>query len=161
MENLWFPPLFSTPPCNTAWRRNEAACKWLLIPSIKVNEVGVQLTQSSPWLRRDSFAGFDINAGYSLFFLCVFFLSVSHYAPPLPPGCLHRGKKGLSALLPHVLINFDVNSSPQDPHKLINLIFKKNKHSFTRTEFPLRGESVSQVQGKGQVLFFTRPPNIL
>lgn len=96
---LCFPAFHPTPsspgppPPTATRRRNEAAYKWRLIPSIKVNEVGVQLTQSSPWLRRDSLARFDIHAGYSLFLFLFSFLSVSHYAPPLPPGCLNRGKK--------------------------------------------------------------------
>lgn len=99
---LQFPSLLSSPPppANTPQRRNEAACKWRLIPSIKVNEVGAQLTQSSPWLRRHSSARFDINAGYSLFLFLFssFFFKLCHIMRLFYlPGASTEGKKGLSA----------------------------------------------------------------
>lgn len=155
-ENFRFPPLFLR---NTPGRRNAAACKWRLIPSIKVNEVGAQLTQSVLGCVATLRLALISTLAILCFLFCFLSLFVALCASFTSWVPQQRERKKSFALLPHVLINFDVNSSPQDPYKLINSNLKKKKKSFTRTKFPLCEQSVSQVQGKGQVLFFTPPPN--
>lgn len=101
--------------CKTWSRHNEGVWKWCLILSIKVNDVGMQLTQSRPWLYNDSFTLFDNNTGRSL---CSQF-QIMHLVYLLDSLKSH----GLNVLLlQRVSINFDVSNSPQDPHRLINVI---------------------------------------
>lgn len=102
---------------------NEVVWKWCLMLSIKVNEISVQLTQSSPQLYSDSLTYFDNNTGHSLFSL----YQIMHLVCLLDFLKSH-GVNVLPRLL--VSINCDVNNSPKDPHKLINLLKKKNNNPY-------------------------------
>lgn len=102
--------------CKMCFRHNEGVWKWCLILSIKVNEVSMQLTQSRPWFNNDSFTLFDNNTGH---FLCAHSVRLcSCFTFSL------KSQGGNVLFLQHVSINFDVNNSPKDPHRLINMIKK-------------------------------------